>query len=83
MAATNLYTRDGDFTQDTNGNLVTSNGLSVMGYPAPNGVVNTNAPLAAINIPLVGQVQQPTATTTMSMTANLDSDRPRARFRRQ
>ena len=79
----NLYTRNGSFSQDTDGKLVTSSGLSVMGYPAVNGVVNTNAPLTAINIPLMGQVQQPKATTTISMTANLDSDRLRARFRRQ
>jgi flagellar hook protein FlgE len=71
---TNLYTRDGSFSQDTNGNLVTAGGLAVMGYPAANGAVNTNAPLTAINIPLKGQVQQPTASTTMSMTANLDSE---------
>ncbi len=70
------YTRAGNFTQDTNGNLVASNGMSVMGYPAPGGVVNTNAPLQAINIPLAGQVQQPQATTTLSMTANLDSATP-------
>ncbi|MGD0731387.1 MAG: flagellar hook protein FlgE [Terracidiphilus sp.] len=69
----NVYTRDGDFTQNTNGNLVTSDGLAVMGYPAVNGVVNTSAPLAPINIPLIGQVQQPQATSNMSMTANLDS----------
>jgi flagellar hook protein FlgE len=66
------YSRAGDFSLDSNGNLVTSNGLSVMGYPAAAGVVNTNAPLTAINIP-VGAVQQPLATSTMSMTANLDS----------
>ena len=66
------YTRAGNFTLDSNGALVTSNGLSVMGYPAANGVVNTNAPLTAIDIP-VGQVQQPLATTSMSMTANLNS----------
>lgn len=72
--STNLYTRNGAFTQDTNGNLVTSNGLSVMGYPAPGGVVDTNAPLAAISIPLVGQVQQPTASTSFNMNANLDSE---------
>jgi flagellar hook protein FlgE len=65
-------TRDGNFTQAANGDLL-SNGMSVMGYPAVNGVVNTNAPLTAINIPLIGQVQQPQATTTMSMTVNLDS----------
>ena len=70
------YTRAGNFTQDTNGNLVAGNGMSVMGYPAPGGVVNTNAPLQAINVPLVGQVQQPQASTTMSMTANLDSTTP-------
>jgi flagellar hook protein FlgE len=46
--------------------------MSVMGYPAVAGVVNTNAPLTAISIP-VGQVQQQ-ATTTMSLTANLDSN---------
>ncbi len=50
--------------------------MTVMGYPAVNGVVNTNAPLTAINIPLSGQVQQPEATTTFSMTANLDSASP-------
>ncbi len=66
------YTRAGAFSLDSNGALVTSNGLNVMGYPAVNGVVNTNAPLTAIDIP-VGQVQQPKATTTLGMTANLDS----------
>jgi flagellar hook protein FlgE len=43
-----------------------------MGYPAVNGVVNTNAPLTAINIP-VGQVQEPLATSSFGMTANLDA----------
>jgi len=71
--SSNLYTRDGSFTQDTSGNLVTSNGLTVMGYPAVNGVVNTNAPLTSINIPVTGQVQQAQATTSFSMTTNLDS----------
>ena len=66
------YTRAGNFTMDSDGALVTSSGLSVMGYPASGGIVNTNAPLTAINIP-VGAVQEPQATTTMSMTANLDS----------
>jgi len=68
----NEYTRAGNFTLDSNGDLVTSNGLSVMGYPAANGVVNTNAPLTAINIP-VGAVEMPQATTTMNIMANLDS----------
>ncbi len=67
------YTRDGNFTQTANGNIVTASGQNVMGYPAVNGVVNTNAPLTAINIP-VGQVQEPLATNSFSMTANLDAD---------
>jgi flagellar hook protein FlgE len=66
------YSRAGNFSLDSNGNLVTSNGLNVMGYPALNGVVNTNAPLTAVNVP-VGQVQEPKATSTMGMTANLDA----------
>ncbi len=66
------YTRAGDFSLASNGNLVTSNGFNVMGYPAQNGVVNTNAPLTTINIP-VGEVQQPAATTSFNMTANLDA----------
>jgi len=66
------YTRAGNFSVDANGELVTANGLQVMGYPAVNGVVNTNSPLVPINIP-VGQVQQPQATTSMNMIANLDA----------
>jgi flagellar hook protein FlgE len=67
-----LLTRDGDFSLDLNGNLITSSGLSVMGFPAVNGIVNTNAPLAAVHIP-VGEVEPPSATTTFGMTATLDS----------
>jgi flagellar hook protein FlgE len=70
---TNVYTRDGAFTQNSSGNLVTADGLDVMGYQAVNGVVNTTAALSPITIPLVGQVEAPEATTSFSMTANLDS----------
>ncbi len=68
-----LLTRDGDFSLDLNGNLITSNGLSVMGFPAAKGVVNTNAPLAPVHIP-VGEVEPPSATTTFGMTATLDAE---------
>ncbi len=67
-----VYTRNGNFTVNASGALVSQDGLSVMGYPATNGVVNTNAPLTALTIP-VGQVQAPAATSTISMTANLNS----------
>ena len=66
------YSRAGNFTLSSTGELLASSGMSVMGYPAVNGVVNTNAPLTAISVP-VDAVQQPQATTTMNMTANLDS----------
>ena len=69
---TDVYTRDGNFGLDLNGNLITQSGQQVMGYPAVNGVVNTNAPLTGISIP-VGQVEPPQATSTFGMTANLDA----------
>ncbi|HEX4285262.1 MAG TPA: flagellar hook protein FlgE [Terracidiphilus sp.] len=75
----NEYTRAGNFALTSNGDLVTTNGLNVLGYPAVNGVVNTNAPLAAIQIP-VGQVQQPQPTSTLSMNVNLDSAAGSASF---
>lgn len=65
---TQEYTRAGNFQTDQSGNLTTTDGLSVMGYPATNGVVNTNAPLTAIQIPL-GATQQPQATTKFSLDA--------------
>ncbi|HZC43668.1 MAG TPA: flagellar hook-basal body complex protein, partial [Acidobacteriaceae bacterium] len=70
---TPAYTRAGDFQTDQNGNLTSVDGLAVMGYPASNGVVNTNAPLTAIQIPL-GATQQPHATTSFALNAtNLDA----------
>jgi flagellar hook protein FlgE len=65
-------TRAGNFSTDSSGNLITASGLNVMGYPAVNGVVNTSASLAAVNIPMTG-VEPPRATTNFSMNATLDS----------
>ncbi len=69
---TTEYTRAGNFTLASNGGLTTQGGLPVMGYPAANGVVNTNAPLVAVHLP-VGQVEQPQATSSFGMIANLDA----------
>lgn len=66
------YTRDGSFSVSASGQLQTEGGLSVMGFPAVGGVVNTNAPLVPIHLP-VGSAQQPAATQNLSITANLDS----------
>ena len=68
---TTELTRDGNFTT-SGGDLVTQDGQSVMGYPAANGAVNTSAELAPIQLP-VGQVENAKATTTLSMTANLNA----------
>ena len=70
----NLLTRNGAFTQDSNGILRTADGFAVMGYPAANGVVNTNAALTPINIPIIGQVIKPQATTSFGMNTTLDSE---------
>lgn len=67
-----IYTRDGNFGLNANGELITQSGLPVMGYPAVGGVVNTNAPLSSINIP-VGQVEPAQASSNFGMTANLDA----------
>jgi len=69
---TNIYTRDGNFGLDNNGNLITQSGLGVMGYPAVGGVVNTNSPLSPISIP-VGSVEPPQASSSFGMTTNLDA----------
>jgi len=67
-----LFTRDGHFTTDTAGNLVTQNGESVMGYAAVNGVI----PPAQTLSPIVlgqGLSSPPLATSNLQMTSNLDA----------
>ncbi len=65
------YTRSGDFTTNTSGQLVTPGGDLVMGFPATGGVVNTNASLQAINVG--GGASTASATSNFSMTTNLDA----------
>jgi flagellar hook protein FlgE len=72
---TTEYTRAGNFTQGADGSLTTQGGQQVMGYPVVNGAVDTNAPLVPIVIP-TNAVEQPQATTSLSMTANLDVSAP-------
>lgn len=71
-SGTQSYTRAGDFTTNKTGELVTPSGGYVMGYPAVDGVVNTSAPLQPLQVGL-GSVIPATATSTMQLTANLDS----------
>jgi flagellar hook protein FlgE len=68
------YTRNGSFSLDANGSLVTVDGGFVQGWQADqNGVVNTNASVSALKIP-VGQVIKPVTTTNMKIGGNLPSD---------
>jgi len=65
-------TRAGNFQLDSSGNLITSAGLNVMGYAGANGVVNTNTPLAALQVP-VNATQAASATSKFSLAANLNA----------
>ena len=67
------YTRAGNFQTDANGNLTTANGDPVQGWNADSsGVIDTNAPVSNIVIP-VGSLEAPIATTTVNAELNLNS----------
>jgi flagellar hook protein FlgE len=68
-----LYTRAGDFTRDPSGNLVTADGYQVMGYPAVNGVINSNGALSPLQL-RDGLINPPKATSTISMQSNLSAE---------
>ncbi|HUI49816.1 MAG TPA: flagellar hook protein FlgE [Acidimicrobiia bacterium] len=68
------YTRNGSFSLDGNGNLVTADGGFVEGWQADqNGNVNTNATVGHLKIP-VGQIINPVTTTSMKIGGNLPAD---------
>jgi flagellar hook protein FlgE len=69
-----LLTRDGTFTSDANGNIVTSSGQFVQGWTQLNsdGTVNTNGPIGNIQIP-TGTLRVPVATQNFELNMNLDS----------
>lgn len=66
------YTRAGNFGFNSVGELVNSDGFRVLGYQAVEGAINANMPPAPIQIAL-GASLPPTQTTSLSITANLDS----------
>lgn len=65
-----LYTRDGTFQIDSEGNLQTANGEHVQGYMVNNGVASQS--ISNIIVP-VGQIRQPIATQNISVSMNLDA----------
>jgi flagellar hook protein FlgE len=66
------YTRSGDFSTNSAGDLITSSGDTVLGYPAVNGVVNSGAALGPLQVG-TNVVSPPSATTTISQQTNLDA----------
>ena len=67
-----MYTRSGDFTTDTQGNLVNSAGYSVLGWQAnASGVVDTTQPISALQIP-VGSTMPAKVSTTITLAGNLN-----------
>jgi flagellar hook protein FlgE len=69
---TTEYTRAGNFQIDHDGFLVTATGEKVQGWTQSNGVLNTNAPAANMEIP-VGSISAPVATQSMSFDLNLNA----------
>jgi flagellar hook protein FlgE len=66
------FTRDGDFTVNSQGQLVTPEGQLVMGYPAVNGVVSTSSALGPISVNQASNIPA-VSTSNFSMTTNLDA----------
>lgn len=67
-----LYTRDGNFGLNSQGQLLTQDGASVMGYTATNGVINNNGVLQPLSVD-IGQIDPPQATQNVQLNMNLDA----------
>jgi flagellar hook protein FlgE len=68
-----LLTRQGNFTVDSNGNLVTQVGQFVQGWNSVAGQLTTTGPTSNITLP-AGLALAPTATTTFSLNLNLNTN---------
>jgi flagellar hook protein FlgE len=66
------YTRGGNLVVDTAGNLTNATGDFIQGWGVQGGVVNTNAPVGNITLP-VGALKAPVATANVSVDLNLNA----------
>jgi flagellar hook protein FlgE len=66
------FTRSGSFQLDKEGNLLSADGFPLLGYTAVGGQIDTSAAIAPIQIKK-GQTVPGSATTEMSILANLDA----------
>jgi flagellar hook protein FlgE len=69
---TTQYTRGGNLQVDSNGNVVTATGETLQGWSIVNNVLDTNAPVSAITVP-VGSLAPPKATVNTSVDLNLNA----------
>lgn len=68
-----LYTRDGGFSLNSQGQLVDANGDFVQGWMATNGTVNPSGATTNITVPLLSSLA-PVATQNVTLDANLDAN---------
>lgn len=71
-AGDQYLTRDGSFTEDTSGQLETSDGDYLMGYQATDGTLSSST-LTEITLPTSGSTMAASASTEFTVTGNLDS----------
>ncbi|MBO3664597.1 flagellar hook protein FlgE [Microbacterium stercoris] len=71
--AETAYTRNGAFSFDAQGRMVSSDGAFVQGWTAQNGVIAAGAATGNITLP-VGAVSPAAATTAAKVTGNLPSN---------
>ncbi len=67
------YTRQGNFTVNSSGDLVSANGQFVQGWNAVNGDLNTSGATGDIQLPN-GLAQPPVATKNFTLSVNLASN---------
>jgi len=67
------FSREGDFTVNSAGQLLGPGGADVQGWNAVNGVLSTSGATSNITLPISGS-QQPIATQNFTVSANLNSD---------
>jgi flagellar hook protein FlgE len=74
QGGTSAYTRNGSFSLDSSGHLVTADGGFVQGWQADvNGNVSTTSGVGRLQIP-VGQSIKPVTTSAIKLGGNLPSD---------
>jgi flagellar hook protein FlgE len=68
-----VFTRAGNFKLDSTGHLLTQTGEHVQGWNGVNGVVDTNAGISDVVLPVAG-LRQPSTTTKFSFAVNLNAN---------